>query len=66
MTAIGDLELKGLPEPVPTCEIRWKQTDGAVDLRADALHRTARKNVSYSRVDSYGPRRHRRTRAHRR
>ncbi len=33
MTAVGDLELKGLPEPVPTFEVRWKETDGAADLR---------------------------------
>ena len=33
MTAVGDLELKGLPEPVPTFDVGWEPAAGAADLR---------------------------------
>ncbi len=33
MTAIGELELKGLPEPVPTFDVGWDPATGAADLR---------------------------------
>ena len=33
MTAIGELELKGLAEPVPTFDVAWEPAAGAADLR---------------------------------
>src|SRR4051794_10113591 len=33
MTSIGDLDLKGLPEPVPTFDVGWEPAAGAADLR---------------------------------
>ena len=33
MTAIGNLDLKGLPEPVPTFDVGWEPAAGAADLR---------------------------------
>ena len=33
MTPIGDLELKGLAEPVPTFDVAWEPAAGAADLR---------------------------------
>ncbi len=33
MTAIGELELKGLTEPVPTFDVGWEPAAGAADLR---------------------------------
>ena len=33
MTAVGELELKGLPEPVPTFAVGWEPAAGAADLR---------------------------------
>ena len=33
MTAVGDLELKGLPEPVSTFDVGWEPAAGAADLR---------------------------------
>lgn len=33
MTAVGNLELKGLPEPVPTFDVDWEPAVGAADLR---------------------------------
>ncbi len=33
MTAIGELELKGLSEPVPTFDVGWEPAAGAADLR---------------------------------
>jgi len=33
MTPLGDLELKGLPEPVPTYDVGWEPAAGAADLR---------------------------------
>ena len=34
MTSIGDLELKGLSEPVPTFDVGWVPAAGVADLRA--------------------------------
>lgn len=33
MTPVGDLELKGLTEPVPTFDVGWEPAAGAADLR---------------------------------
>ncbi len=33
MTSVGDLELKGLTEPVPTFDVGWEPAAGAADLR---------------------------------
>ena len=41
MTSIGDLELKGLTEPVPTFDVGWDPADGVADLRdANAVRRS--------------------------
>jgi class 3 adenylate cyclase len=34
MTSIGELELKGLSEPVPTFDVGWVPAEGVADLRA--------------------------------
>jgi len=34
MTSVGDLELKGLSEPVPTWDVGWVPAEGVADLRA--------------------------------
>ncbi len=36
MTSVGDLDLKGLPEPVPTFDVGWEPAAGAADLRTRA------------------------------
>ncbi len=33
LTAVGELELKGLPDPVPTFDVGWEPAVGAADLR---------------------------------
>ena len=52
MTPVGELELKGLAEPVPTFDVGWEPAPGAADLRARSPYvgRTREREVLKGRL----------------